>query len=451
METTEWVDADLESLIIGSLLANTAQYDHSLVKSEYFTFQAYRTIWSVAFQEWVAGKPIDIVTVSSALQKSGLLDMVGGSKALARLAADCPVAATQRHVSILAGLYQRRTTQLALKYALSELDNEKTSIKDIIGRLDQQVLDIVVDHTNTHLNKDKELDEIANKIINPVSGDCIVTAWPSLDTLIGGYRPEELVLMAGRPAMGKTALMVTAQRDLALRNIPSMTFSLDMGKKQLWSRYISQSANIAVNSLETGNALGEDEINSIRKAVDELKELPMWVDTDPYRTIGDIRMITRQMVMQHGIKIVFIDHLGKIRPEKANSREQEVSVIVQALKGMAKEFGITVVSLVQLNRQVEIRAEKRPMLSDLRESGSIEQEADIVLMAYRPEYYNINTFTDGYTNSKNRMEVIAAKVRNGSTGGVILDFHGHLTMVSERRIDDNKFDYNALAADPYFA
>ena len=450
MENDQWVDADLEALIIGSLLASTALYDHSLVRSEYFTFQAYRTIWSVAFQEWVAGKPVDLVTVTSALQRSGLLDMVGGSKSLARLAADTPVAATQRHVSILASLYQRRSTESALKNALAELANEKMMIKDIIGKLDQQVLDAVIDHTNTHLNKDKELDEIANKIINPNDGDCIATAWPSLDRLIGGYRPEELVLMAGRPAMGKTALMVTAQRDLALRGIPSMTFSLDMGKKQLWARYISQAANISVASLETGTALGDKEIAAIRRAVNELKDLPMWVDTNPYRTISEIRMITRQMVMQHGIKIVFVDHLGKIKPEKANSREQEVSVIVQALKGMAKEFNLTVVSLVQLNRQVELRADKRPMLSDLRESGSIEQEADIVLMSHRPEYYNHPTFSDGYTPAKNRMEVIAAKVRNGSTGGVILDFHGHLTMVAERLVDDSKFAQHYVAIDDDF-
>ena len=448
METTEWVDTDLEGLIIGSMIASTAQFDMTLVRAEYFTFQSYRTIWSIAFQEWVAGRPVDLVTITSALQRAGLLDIVGGARALTVLAKDCPVPATARHAHILAALWQRRSTEQALRSALNELQNDKVSIKDIIGKLDQHVLDAVVDHTNSHLNKDKELDDIANKIINPEVGDCIGTAWPSLDHLIGGYRPEELVLMAGRPAMGKTALMVTAQRDLALRGVPSMTFSLDMGRKQLWARYISQCANISVANLETGTELGENDIVAIRGAVEELKQLPMWVDTNPYRTIGEIRMIVRQMVLQHGIKIVFIDHLGKIKPEKANSREQEVSTIVQSLKSMAKEFNVTIVSLVQLNRQVELRADKRPMLSDLRESGAIEQEADIVLMSYRPEYYNNPTFSDGFTPSKNRMEVIAAKVRNGSTGGVILDFHGHLTMVTEREKQDPKEVYqNWVATD----
>jgi replicative DNA helicase len=232
-------------------------------------------------------------------------------------------------------------------------------------------------------------------------------------------------------------LMVTAQRDLALRSIPSLCFSLDMGRKQLWSRYISQCSNISVSHLESGKLFDDTQVQTIQTAVNELKSLPMWVDTDPYHTLAEIRMITRQMVLKHKIQVVFIDHLGKIRPEKANSREQEVSIIVQGLKALAKEFNITIVSLVQLNRNVELRSDKRPMLSDLRESGSIEQEADIVLMSYRPEYYNLHTFEDGITVAKNRMEVIAAKVRNGIPGSVILDFVGDLTLVSERRPENN--------------
>jgi replicative DNA helicase len=210
-----------------------------------------------------------------------------------------------------------------------------------------------------------------------------------------------------------------------------------MGRKQLWSRYISQCSNISVSHLESGKLFDDTQVQTIQTAVNELKSLPMWVDTDPYHTLAEIRMITRQMVLKHKIQVVFIDHLGKIRPEKANSREQEVSIIVQGLKALAKEFNITIVSLVQLNRNVELRADKRPMLSDLRESGSIEQEADIVLMSYRPEYYNLHTFEDGITVAKNRMEVIAAKVRNGIPGSVILDFVGDLTLVSERRPENN--------------
>jgi replicative DNA helicase len=432
METNEWVDVQLESMVLGTFLTHPTSFDPTLVKPDFFTIQHMRTIWTVAFQEWIGGRPIDLVTVTGALQREGLLDMVGGASNVAKLAANIPTLATDRHLKILTDLWQRRVTYYALKHAMQDLQHGKSSIKDIVASVDQSVLDVVADAAQTHLNKDKELDEIADKIFNPQHGDCIQTAWPSLDKLIGGYRPEELVLMAGRPAMGKTALMVTAQRDLAIRGIPSVCFSLDMGKKQLWSRYISQGSGISVSKLESGASFTDEDIYTIKKSVEDLKTMPMWVDTNPYHTLGEIRMIVRQMVLKHGIKIVFIDHLGKIRPEKANSREQEVSVIVQGLKALAKEFNLTVVSLVQLNRQVEMRADKRPMLSDLRESGSIEQEADIVLMSYRPEYYNISTFNDGITPADNRMEVIAAKVRNGTPGGVILDFHGSLTYVTEQ-------------------
>jgi replicative DNA helicase len=445
MEAGEWIDRDLEALVLGTFLADSKRLDPTLVNPEIFTLQPYKTIWSVAFQEWTAGNPVDLVTVTSALQRDGLLNLVGGAGTIAKMMADCPISATDKHIKILTDLWQKRCTFYALNNALQELRSGKTSIKELVSKVDQTVLEVVADHSYSHLNKDKELDEIADKIFNPVSGDCIGTAWPSLDKLIGGYRPEELVLMAGRPAMGKTALMVTAQRDLALRGIPSVCFSLDMGRKQLWSRYISQGADISVSTLESGAAFNDEEVTRIKGAVGELKDLPMWVDTDPYHTLAEIRMITRQMVLKHGVKVVFIDHLGKIRPEKANSREQEVSVIVQGLKALAKEFNLTVISLVQLNRQVEMRADKRPMLSDLRESGSIEQEADIVLMSYRPEYYNLPTFEDGVTLAKNRMEVIAAKVRNGIPGGVILNFQGHLTKVEEMTIEHrnpNILDWN---------
>jgi len=437
MEQTEWIDTELECLIVGSFLTTPNAFDPTIVKAEHFTLQYLRTIWSVAFKEWLAGVPIDLVTVTGALQREGLIDLVGGAGNVAKVVANCPTTATDRHLKILRNLHQRRITSNALIRAMDELNQGKTNIKDIVAKIDQSVLDVVADAQHSHLNKEAELDEIEHKILNPVSHDCLGTAWPSLDKLIGGYRPEELVLMAGRPAMGKTALMVTAQRDLALRSIPSLCFSLDMGRKQLWSRYISQCSNISVSHLESGKLFDDTQVQTIQTAVNELKSLPMWVDTDPYHTLAEIRMITRQMVLKHKIQVVFIDHLGKIRPEKANSREQEVSIIVQGLKALAKEFNITIVSLVQLNRNVELRSDKRPMLSDLRESGSIEQEADIVLMSYRPEYYNLHTFEDGITVAKNRMEVIAAKVRNGIPGSVILDFVGDLTLVSERRPENN--------------
>lgn len=443
MEASEWVDVDLEAMIVGTFLTLPTSFDPTTIKPEFFTLQPYRTIWSVAFQEWISGRPVDLVTVAGAMQREGVLDIVGGAGNLAKLSSNLPSMASDRHVKVLHDLWQRRVTFYALKHALDDLSAGKSNIKEIVGKVDQSVLDVLADTQQTHLNKDKELDEIADKIFNPSHGDCIPTTWASLDRLIGGYRPEELVLMAGRPAMGKTALMVTAQRDLALRGIPSVCFSLDMGRKQLWSRYISQGSGISVSVLESGTTFTEGDVASIKSSVDELKALPMWVDTNPYHTLSEIRMIVRQMVLKHGIKVVFLDHLGKIRPEKANSREQEVSVIVQGLKAMAKEFNLTVVSLVQLNRQVELRADKRPMLSDLRESGSIEQEADIVLMSYRPEYYSLPTFNDGITPASNKMEVIAAKVRNGTPGSVILDFHGHLTLVTERVItafEDNNFE-----------
>jgi replicative DNA helicase len=249
--------------------------------------------------------------------------------------------------------------------------------------------------------------------------------------MIGGYRGEEMIIFAGRPGMGKTAMMCTAQLELAKRGIPSLAFSMDMGRRQLWNRYFSQTAGVPVNELERGVQLEQSIVERLTEAKTELVEMPFWVDPYPYRTLSEMRSIIRQMVMRFGIKVVFIDHIGKIKTEKAETRQEEVSKFAQGLKALAKEFNITMVPLVQLNRMVEQRGDKRPMMSDLRESGSIEQEADIILLAYRPEYYNMETFPNG-TSSAGKIEIIGSKVRNGEAGSRVLDFEGEYTRIIEK-------------------
>ncbi len=429
--TVETKEIELEKLIIGGTIAQKNQYDMSLVRVEYFKHPLYKTLWSVIRGLWVRSQPIDLMTVSTELEMQGMLGAAGGHVALVKLASEPYVNVEDRHIQILKDIWERRATVDLLEKALVEAREPKAKVKDILQSLDKHTFELCSGTESKHLSKESELDDVLDSLLTPDSNPCIATPWSGMNKLMGGYRPEELVIIAGRPGMGKTALMVTGQIALAKDGIPSMTFSLDMGRKQLWNRYISQMASIGVKDLEIGREFDNEERAKLVLAASDLKVMPLWVDTHPYRTISDIRMMVRQMVMKHQIKVVFIDHIGKILPDKSGSREQEVSGIVQSLKSLSKEFGITIVAMAQLNRGVEYREDKRPMISDLRESGAIEQEADIVLLAFRPEYYQMDTFPDKLTPAANTMELIAGKVRNGPTGSALLRFNGAITKLEE--------------------
>lgn len=432
---SQWTDLELERQILATLIMSSPRMDVSLLKGEYFNNQTHRTIFEHIHKLWVADEPIDLVSVSTALKDSGVSDYIAGDMTLTQLVkflVDNHMHTSEdRHGAILRKLWQRRQVEQLLQTAAKKLDDGEPA-QEIVAAFDQSVFHVLEEvGDKTHMDKRRELEESLNAILNPAVDDCIPTPWPSLNDMIGGYRGEEMIVFAGRPGMGKTAMMCTAQLDLARRGIPSLAFSMDMGRRQLWNRYFSQTANVPVKELEKGQQLEADIVERLHAAKDELVDMPFWVDPHPYRTISDIRTIIRQSVLRFGIKVVFIDHIGKIKAEKSEVRQEEVSKMAQGLKAMAKEFSITVVSLVQLNRMVEQRADKRPMMSDLRESGTIEQEADIILLAHRPEYYKIDTFPNGLS-SAGKVEIIGSKVRNGEASSRVLDFEGEYTRIVER-------------------
>ena len=331
----ETKEIELEKLIIGGTIAQKNQYDMSLVKAEYFKHPLYKTLWTVIRGLWVRSQPIDLMTVSTELEMQGLLGAAGGHAALVKLATEPFVHVEDRHVQILKDIWERRATVELLETALSQAREPKSKVKEVLQTLDKHTFEICSGTESKHLSKEAELDDVLESLLTPASNPCIPTPWSGMNKLVGGYRPEELMIIAGRPGMGKTALMVTGQIALAKEKIPSMTFSLDMGRKQLWNRYISQMAGIGVKDLETGREFDNEERAKLVLAASDLKVLPFWVDTYPYRTISDIRMMVRQMVMKHQIQVVYIDHIGKILPDKSASREQEVSNIVQSLKSMS--------------------------------------------------------------------------------------------------------------------
>jgi len=251
---------------------------------------------------------------------------------------------------------------------------------------------------------------------NGITG--VPTGFPDLDKMTGGWQPSELAIIAGRPSMGKTALALSSMYKAAKLGIPTAFFSLEMSKESLCLRLVSSTTKIEMSRIRNGE-LEPVEMELIEDGLGILANKHIVIDDGADLGLLDIRSKVRQYIKEHDIKAVFVDYLQLMRPPEAHNREREVAILSRGLKLLAKEFAIPVIVLSQLNRESESRGDKRPLLSDLRESGSIEQDADLVIFVHRPEYYNIQTTRHGHP-SQNMAEAIIAKQRNGPVGTVEL-------------------------------
>jgi replicative DNA helicase len=249
----------------------------------------------------------------------------------------------------------------------------------------------------------------------------IPTGYIRLDELTGGLQRSDFIVIAGRPSMGKTALALSIARNAAVEyRIPVAIFSLEMSALQLVLRLLAAEAQVDSHRLRTGK-LSPELLPRLVQATGRLAEAPIFIDDTPMLSLVELRAKSRRLRSEHGVELIIVDYLQLIAPPKAESREREVAIISRSLKMMAKELGIPVVALAQLNRAVESRADKRPMLSDLRESGSLEQDADVVIFVHRPEMYGITTYDDG-TPTEGTAEIIIGKQRNGPVGEVRLAY-----------------------------
>jgi replicative DNA helicase len=278
------------------------------------------------------------------------------------------------------------------------------------------------------------VSEATSSIISRYNMDVVVsgcsTSIQAVDRILGGHQKSDLTYMAGRPAMGKTAMALSEVISLAKKNIPVAFFSLEMSNVQLVYRLASMESGISAEKLMKYK-LDKQELQEYYMTVDILNGLPIYIDDSSSLTVFDFRAKLKQLVYKHKIEIAYIDYvqlmsLGGGNKRNNVSREQELSAISRTLKQVAKECNIPIVVLSQLSRQVESRQDKRPMLSDLRESGSLEQDADVVVFLYRPEYYGITEADDG-SSTEGLAEFIVAKQRNGGTGIVPIRFK-HETM-----------------------
>ena len=411
-----------------------------VLKEDAFYREDNKIIYQAILNLYSKSEPIDIITLKDELESMGKFEQVGGFEYLASLPDKVPTTANvQKYIkiveekSVLRNLIKTANEIIELGY------NPTEDVEDIMDGAEKKIFDIMQSKNTKSYTpiKDVLVESFTNleRLYNQkqhVTG--VPTQFYDLDDKTAGLHGSELILVAARPAMGKTAFALNIATNAALRaNVPVAIFSLEMSKDQLVNRMLCSEAMVDSNKVRTGK-LDEEDWTKLAEAIGPLSEAGVYIDDTPGISVMEIRTKCRKLKMEKNIGLVVIDYLQLISGsnKRNGSREQEISEISRSLKVLAKELNVPVIALSQLSRAVEQRDDHRPMLSDLRESGAIEQDADIVMFLYRDDYYNKESA------EKDIAEVIIAKQRGGSTGTVKLYWMGNYTKFVniERRFDD---------------
>ena len=435
-------DEDAEQAVLGSMLTDNdaVMAAVEVLKEDAFYREDNKIIYQAILNLYSKSEPIDIITLKDELESMGKFEQVGGFEYLASLPDKVPTTANvQKYIkiveekSVLRNLIKTANEIIELGY------NPTEDVEDIMDGAEKKIFDIMQSKNTKSYTpiKDVLVESFTNleKLYNQkqhVTG--VPTQFYDLDDKTAGLHGSELILVAARPAMGKTAFALNIATNAALRaNVPVAIFSLEMSKDQLVNRMLCSEAMVDSNKVRTGK-LDEEDWTKLAEAIGPLSEAGVYIDDTPGISVMEIRTKCRKLKMEKNIGLVVIDYLQLISGsnKRNGSREQEISEISRALKVLAKELNVPVIALSQLSRGAEKRDDKRPMLSDLRESGAIEQDADIVMFLYRDDYYNKESA------EKDIAEVIIAKQRGGSTGTVKLYWMGNYTKFVniERRFDD---------------
>ena len=435
-------DEDAEQAVLGSMLTDNdaVMAAVEVLKDDAFYREDNKIIYQAILNLYSKSEPIDIITLKDELESMGKFEQVGGFEYLASLPDKVPTTANvQKYIkiveekSVLRNLIKTANEIIELGY------NPTEDVEDIMDGAEKKIFDIMQSKNTKSYTpiKDVLVESFTNleKLYNQkqhVTG--VPTQFYDLDDKTAGLHGSELILVAARPAMGKTAFALNIATNAALRaNVPVAIFSLEMSKDQLVNRMLCSEAMVDSNKVRTGK-LDEEDWTKLAEAIGPLSEAGVYIDDTPGISVMEIRTKCRKLKMEKNIGLVVIDYLQLISGsnKRNGSREQEISEISRSLKVLAKELNVPVIALSQLSRAVEQRDDHRPMLSDLRESGAIEQDADIVMFLYRDDYYNKESA------EKDIAEVIIAKQRGGSTGTVKLYWMGNYTKFVniERRFDD---------------
>ena len=446
---------ELEEAVLGAMLIDKKGVDEviDILQPEAFYKTSHQYIFNSIYKLFHDSQPIDLLTVSSALKKQSKLEAVGGEFYLVQLSQKVASSAhIEFHARIILQKYIQRSLIRISNEIIETAYNESTDVFDLLDEAESKLYDVTQRNIKRSSETAQNLVLEAKKRIEDISKSKglsgVSTGYEKLDKLTSGWQPSDLIIIAARPGMGKTALTLSMARNIAVtKDIPVAFFSLEMSSVQLITRLISAETGLSSEKLRTGK-LADHEWQQLNIKVTDLEKAPLFIDDTPSLSIFDLRAKARRLVSQYGIKLIIIDYLQLMTAgtrSKAGNREQEISTISRNLKALAKELDIPVIALSQLSRAVETRGgTKRPMLSDLRESGAIEQDADIVSFIYRPEYYNIDEWDDDERSpSQGQAEFIVAKHRNGGLDTIRMKFIAHLGKFEDLDTFDSLFEFQS--------
>lgn len=438
----------LEEAVLGALMLDKEALPIVLdiLRAESFYLEAHQLIYKAMLRLFEKSQPIDLLTVTESLKKGGDLEAVGGPYYLVELTNKVASAANiEYHARIIAQKYVQRELISVSTKIIRDAYEDTTDVFNLLDDAEQGLFAIAQQNMSRGFESmsslaakaQKQIEELRKKE-DGLTG--VPTGFTELDRLTSGFQPSDLIILAARPGMGKTALVLSLARNAAAEfGKPVAMFSLEMSALQLAQRVIAMEAEISGSKMRNGQ-LEDYEWEQLNAALERVSEIPIYIDDTPGINIFELRAKARRLKMQHDIQIIIIDYLQLMSgggDNQRGNREQEVSAISRALKGLAKELSVPIIALSQLSRAVEVRGgSKRPQLSDLRESGSIEQDADIVAFIYRPEYYGIDEDEEGQS-LKGTAEVIVAKHRHGALKTIRLRFIDEFARFSD--LDDPDF------------
>lgn len=421
-------NVDAEESILGGILLDPEALGRvaDLLKPEAFYINTHKEIYKATLALHHQGKPTDLMSVTTWLYDHELLDKIGGQSKLAQLVNHTVSAVNiDRYATLVIEKYLRRQL-IQAGHEIVQLGYETSvELETVLDQAEQKIFGLtqsrpkqgLVPISETLIQTFHEIETRYQDVALPG----IPCNFYDLDAMTGGFQPSDLIIVAGRPSMGKTSFAMAIARNIA-EKMPVAIFSLEMSKEQLVQRLLASEAGIESNYLRTGR-ISQNQWDPLSHALGSLTSLPIYIDDTANHTVMQMRSQARRLQTEQGGKLglILIDYLQLMEGSGSENRVQEISRITRSLKGLARELGVPVIALSQLSRGVEARTNKRPMMSDLRESGSIEQDADLIIMLYRDSYYNPDS------PDRDIAEVIITKHRNGPTGTVKLLFRPELT------------------------
>jgi len=421
---------EAEQGVLGSILLDN-EVVHDVVatlKVEDFYRDTHQIIYRAIRDLYDLGKPVDGLTLSDALLKRGELEVVGGDEALSELVESVPHAANAKYYAdiVRQKSISRKLIESANEILRDGYSNNFTA-ETLLEKAEQKIFEIAGDQVQgdtvelIHVLKEA-MDRIEARTLSKHSVGGVSTGYFELDDYMGGLQPGQLIILAARPSMGKTALALNFCDHAGVTGkVPLLFVSLEMGRVELVERLLCARARVDGKKLRTGQGLGTREMGMLGKGYSELHTAQLFIDDTPARNMLQVTANARRLKLRHNIGLIVVDYIQLVESEESrDSRQEQIAKISRRMKTLARELELPVIALSQLNRAVENREDRRPRMADLRESGAIEQDADVVLLIHRPEYYDPN-------DQPGIAEVIIAKNRNGATGTVKLTFLKNIT------------------------